>query len=48
MLPFLAKAMIPVVTVFITTVGVLQGIDYVKSKLKKRKENDQPIDEDYV
>jgi len=48
MIPFLAKAMIPVVTVFITTVGVLQGIDYVKGKLKKRKENDQDIDEDYV
>ncbi len=45
MLPFLAKAMIPVVTVFITAVGVFKGIDYVKSKLNRRK-NKNPENKD--
>ena len=47
MIPFLAKAMIPVVTVFITAVGVFQGIDYVKSKLKKKKQ-DKEYDDEFV
>ena len=48
MIPFLAKALIPVATVFITSIGVLQGIDYVKNKLRKKKNNDQDLDDDYV
>lgn len=47
MLPFLAKAMIPIVTVFVTAVGVLQGIDYVKGKIKK-KEKSEELDDEYV
>lgn len=48
MIPFLAKALIPAVTVFVTAVGVLQSIDYVKSKLKKDPKTDQNLDDEYV
>jgi hypothetical protein len=47
MLPFLAKAMIPIVTVFVTAVGVLQGIDYVKGKFKKTEKSEE-VDDEYV
>ena len=48
MIPFLAKALIPAVTIFITGISLLQGIDYVKNKLRKKQHNDQDLDDEYV
>ena len=44
MLPFLAKVMIPIATIFITAVGVFQGIDYIKGKLKKKDQAEEDND----
>ncbi len=47
MLPILAKAMIPAVTLFITAVSVFQGVEFIKGKLKKMEE-EQELDKEYV
>lgn len=41
MVHIILKILVPIVTVFIAITGVLQGVDYIKSKFKKINQPEQ-------
>ena len=48
MILIIAKIITPIITIFIAITGVLQGIDYIKGKLKKVNQTESNEPDEFV